>query len=114
MVTIIPVKYEGTYVSDIDKLYDVFGKQEWCYPDVFVDRVIEDVDNLSRIHTTIFETEDGRIIGSHELSGGSKGLLWINSGDLDYPFESTIFGDNCVKFLIDKLQQLVCFFCRFQ
>lgn len=88
-------------------LFDLENKNDW-FDDPLVKEMILDIDKTEHIGDKVFKSPVLGTITSTDLSGGVKGLILIlKSKQLkNYSaMRSSIFGDNCVKWLI-KLSYL--------
>lgn len=83
-------------------LFELENTREW-FEDPLVQEMVLDVDKTEHIKGAVFESPVLGPIMADQLSGGVKGLILIlKSKQLrDYrAMRSSIFGDNCVKWLI--------------
>lgn len=85
-------------------------QNEW-FNDPLVEEMVLDIDKTKHIKDSVFDSPVLDIISAPELSGGVKGLILILKSELLKSYSamrSSIFGDNCVKWII-KLSYLTDF-----
>lgn len=88
-------------------LFNLEYNKDW-FNDPLVKEMIKDIDKTEHIKDALFESPVLGTIPATTLSGGVKGLILILKSEQldDYDaMRSSIFGDNCVKWLI-KLSYL--------
>lgn len=90
--------------------FDTGHRKEW-FNDPLVEEIVRDVDKTIHVRDSVFESPVLGTISPHYLSGGTKALISILKSESIRncaPFDSAMFGDNCVKWLA-KLSFLVDF-----
>ena len=83
-------------------LFKLESKQDW-FNDSLVEEMVLDVDKTEHIRGAVFDSPVLGAITADQLSGGVKGLILIlksNKLKSYHAMRSSIFGDNCVKWLI--------------
>lgn len=101
MMTAICSRIPDNLINFAGPTFKNYLNKEW-FEDPLVLRMIEDVDKTPRLSGLIFESPVLGLISPLELSGGVKSLICLyklpmfqNPGVL----RSTMFGDNCSKWL---------------
>lgn len=99
----VKVRDMEMYDGNIDARFRNNAEDEW-FDDPFVHKIIETIDHNKIIARGVFESPVLGIMGPDRLSGGAKALIlaykmpeleqWIG-----------LFGDNCIKPLIELSQQ---------
>lgn len=90
--------------------FDTGHKKDW-FNDPLVEAIVLDVDRTTHIKDSVFESPRLGTISPHYLSGGTKALISLLKSDnirTCAPFDSAMFGDNCVRWLT-KISFLVDF-----
>ena len=83
-------------------LFKLENKTDW-FNDSLVEEMVLDIDKTRHVHDKVFESPVLGTIVAQQLSGGVKGLILILKSDYlkkGIPMRSSIFGDNCVKWLV--------------
>ena len=80
--------------------FDYNYKDSWITEDL-TKQMIRDIDKSEVLTSSIIDGPIGAIAPRY-LSGGVKGLIMLAHGyKQDYAYKSTIFGDNCCKWLLE-------------
>ena len=101
MMTIICGKEPKNLLNTAGHIFDIAMCPEW-FNDPLVEEIVLDVDKTKHFRDQVFESPVLGVIPPERLSGGVKGLICIMKCDRIRKFKifrSSIFGDNCVKWL---------------
>lgn len=99
MMTVYFSKPEGkTVLRTVDMHFNYAYYPEWL-DDPLVHEMVEDVDRSKVISAGIVIHRNGLPMACTGLSGGVKCLILALKANEDFVYNSTIWGDNCTKWL---------------